>query len=126
VDVPQDDRVEVADVPGLLDDVVLLGGEARFRHVYTRAGAAAEVAARWQAELGERAVVQTREEAVARGWFGAVDELVMARLGDVMVAATGSHGVLAKRWFHVESKMIGFHGSLTPVEMVVPLLVDAP
>jgi hypothetical protein len=34
--------------------------------------------------------------------------------------------VLAKRWFHVESKMIGFHGSLTPVEMVVPLLVDAP
>jgi len=126
VDVPQDDRVEVADVPGLLDDVVLLGGEARFRHVYARAGAAADVAARWQAELGGRAVVQTRDEAVDRGWFGAVDEPVMARLGDVMVAATGSHAVLAKRWFHVESKMTGFHGSLTPVEMVVPLLVDAP
>jgi hypothetical protein len=126
VDVPDTDRIEVADVPELLDDVVLLGGEARFRHLYTRGGASSDVAVRWQAELGERAVVLTRDEAVDCGWFGAVEEQVRARLGDVMVAATGTHAVLAKRWFHVETTMVGFHGSLTPVEMTVPLLVDAP
>jgi hypothetical protein len=126
VDVPWTDRTEVADVPGLLDDVVLFGGEARFRHLYTRAGAGEEVAQRWQAELQQRAVVLTRDDAVERGWFGTVEDRVRPRLGDVMVAATGSHAVLAKRWFNVETKMVGFHGSLTPVEMNVPLLVDAP
>jgi hypothetical protein len=126
VDVPWTDRTEVADVPGLLDDVVLFGGEARFRHLYTRAGASEEVAQRWQAELQQRAVVLTRDDAVERGWFGTVEDRVRPRLGDVMVAATGSHAVLAKRWFNVETKMVGFHGSLTPVEMNVPLLVDAP
>jgi hypothetical protein len=70
-------------------------------------------------------VVLTRDEAVELGWFGAVDDAVLARLGDVMVAATGTFAVLARRWFHVETKMVGFHGSLTPVEMTVPLLVDA-
>jgi hypothetical protein len=126
VDVPSSDRTEVADVPGLLDDVVLLGGEARFRHLYTRAGASDEVAQRWQAELQQRAVVLTRDDAVDRGWFGVVEDRVRPRLGDVMVAATGSHAVLARRWFNVETRMVGFHGSLTPVEMTVPLLIDAP
>jgi hypothetical protein len=126
VDVGPADRLEVADVPGLLDDVRLLGGEARFRHLYTRGGAADDVAARWSAELGERAVVVSRDEAIDAGWFGPVDDGVRARLGDVMVAATGTAAVLAKRWFHVETKLVGFHGSLTPAEMTVPLLVDAP
>ena len=125
VDVGPEDRLEVDDVPGLLDDVLLLGGEARFRHVYTRTGAAGDVAQRWRAELGDRAVVLTRDEAVALGWFGEVDDAVLARLGDVMVASTGGFAVLAKRLFHVETKLIGFHGSLTSVEMTVPLLVDA-
>jgi len=113
-------------VPGLLDDVVLLGGEARFRHLYTRGGADFDVAARWQQALGDRALVLTRDQAVDRGWFGPVDEPVLPRLGDVMVASTGSSAVLAKRWFSVETKMVGFHGSLTPIEMTVPLLVDGP
>lgn len=125
VDVPASDRTEVADVPGLLDDVVLLGGEARFRHLYTRGGAGSDVAARWQAELGEQAVVLTREQAIERGWFGIVDAAVLARLGDVMVAAAGTSAVLAERWFSAETAMVGFHGSLTPAEMSVPLLVDA-
>src|SRR4028118_1632119 len=40
--------------------VLLRGGEARCRHLGTAAGAADDVAAAWQAELGERAWVLTR------------------------------------------------------------------
>lgn len=124
VDVPAADRLEVDDVPDLLDDVVLIGGEARFRHVYTRSGSADDVAACWRAQLGERAVVRTRQEGIDAGWFGAVDEQVLPRLGDVLVASTAAYAVLCRRVFHVETRLIGFHGSLTPVEMLVPLLVD--
>ena len=38
--------------PDLLDGVRLVGGEPRARHVYARAGAAADVLAAWQASLG--------------------------------------------------------------------------
>jgi hypothetical protein len=125
IDVPGDDRLEVDDVPGLLDDVELLGGEARFRHLYTRGGAVEDVTARWRGELADRAAVVTRDEAIDLGWFGPVDDTVRPRLGDVMVACAGTFAVLARRWFHVETKMVGFHGSLTAAEMQVPLLVDA-
>jgi len=124
VDVAAEGRVDVDDVPGLLDDVVLMGGEARFRHLYTRAGTVEDVVARWMAELGERALVCTRQEGIDAGWFGDVDEQVLPRLGDVLVASTAACAVLSRRRFHVETKLIGFHGSLTPVEMLVPLLVD--
>ncbi len=125
LDVATADRVDADDVPGLLDDVVLMGGEARFRHLYTRTGAVGDVVARWQAELGERALVCTRQDGIDADWFGDVDEHVRARLGDVLVASTAAFAVLSRRRFHVETKMVGFHGSLTPVEMRVPLLVDA-
>ncbi len=46
IDLPMEDRFDVNQHPGLLNDVMLLAGEARFRHVYTRAGAADDVAAR--------------------------------------------------------------------------------
>ncbi|MGI8613225.1 MAG: alkaline phosphatase family protein [Nocardioidaceae bacterium] len=126
VDVGPDDRVDVDEAVDLLDDVTLIGGEARFRHVYARAGAAADVADRWTAVLGERALVRTRDEAVAAGWFGSVSERVRPRLGDVVAASTGSSAVLCRRLFPVEARMVGFHGSLTAQEMNVPLLVDAP
>jgi hypothetical protein len=124
VDVPDTDRIDVDAVAELSDGVVLLGGEARFRHVYTSAGAANDVAAAWRAVLGDRAWVCTRDEAEAADWFGPVDDRVRPRLGDVVVAARGTNAAVAKRRFPVEAQMRGFHGSLTAAEMYVPLLVD--
>lgn len=128
VDLPGDGRFDVdgpaAQGLGLHEDVVVLGGEARFRHLYVRSGAAADVAARWRAACGARAVVTTRDEAEALGWFGPVDPAVRARIGDVLVAALDDFGVFSSRNFGIEMRMVGFHGSLTPEETQVPLLVD--
>lgn len=124
VDVPDDDRLDADDDPAMRQGVVLLGGEARFRHLWTAVGATDDVAACWRETCGERAWVVTRDQAEAEGWFGQVDDLVRPRIGDVLVASRGTFAVLASQQFAVESRMRGFHGSLTQAEMYVPLLVD--
>jgi hypothetical protein len=124
VDVPADDRIDADEDPDLRAGVVLLGGEARFRQLWTAAGATDDVAACWRERCGPRAWVVTRDEAEAAGWFGPVADEVRPRLGDVLVAARGTFASLASQQFAVETRMVGFHGSLTAAEMYVPLLVD--
>lgn len=123
VDSPRGSRVDVDEVDGLRDGVALLGGEARFRHLYCSAGAVDDVVATWRTVLGERATVLAREEAVGRGWFGAVAPGVLPRLGDVMVACHGDNAVVSSVDFAYEDTLVGLHGSLTSAEMVIPILV---
>ncbi len=66
----------------------------------------------------------TRDQAIARGWFGAVSASVLPRIGDVVAAAHGDWGLFSSVDFPYELRLIGLHGSLTPVEMRIPLLVD--
>jgi hypothetical protein len=124
VDSPPESRVDVDAMPTLRAGVSLLGGEARFRHLYCAAGAVDDVAATWREELGARADVLTRDEAIARGWFGPVDPEVRPRLGDVVVAARGDFAVVSSVDFKYETRLVGLHGSLTPVEMRIPILVS--
>ncbi len=124
VDVALDRRVDVDAEPELLDGIEVFGGEARFRHLYCRDGAADEVAERWRRRLGADALVVTRDEAIDAGWFGPVQPHVRARLGDVMVASIGDLAVVSSVRFPHEADLLGLHGSLTPEEMLVPLLVD--
>jgi hypothetical protein len=123
VDSPDGSRIDVQDHPELRDGVVLIGGEARFRHVYCRAGAVADVVATWRARLGDRAEVLTRDEALALGWFGAGRPEVLPRIGDVVVACRDDTAVLDTSTFPYEARLVGMHGSLTSVEMLVPVLV---
>ncbi len=123
VDAPPESRIDVEQTPVMRDGVALIGGEARFRHVYCRAGAVDDVAATWAAVLGDRAEVLTRDQAFARGWFGSDTGPVRPRIGDVVAAARGDHAILDSDAFPYESRLIGMHGSLTPVEMLVPVLV---
>ena len=124
VDSPQESRLDIDEVPELRDGVVLLGGEARFRHLYCAGGAVDDVVATWRSVLGERADVLTRDEATARGWWGTVDAGVRPRLGDVVVACRGDHTVLSSVDFAYETSLVGFHGSLTPAEMLIPVVVS--
>ncbi|ROR91366.1 alkaline phosphatase family protein [Nocardioides aurantiacus] len=110
-------------LPGLRDGVTLLGGEARFRHVYCHAGALDDVAATWREQLAGRATVLTRDEAVARGWFGRVDAGVRLRIGDVVAAAHDDWALFSSVDFAYETRLVGLHGSLTAREMEIPLLV---
>ena len=123
VDSPADNRVDVEDHPELRDGVALIGGEARFRHVYCRAGAVDDVVATWRASLGDRADVLTRDDAFALGWFGEGRAEVLPRIGDVVVACRGDAAVLDTSAFPYEARLVGMHGSLTSAEMLVPILL---
>jgi predicted AlkP superfamily pyrophosphatase or phosphodiesterase len=124
VDVGPADRVDADTEPLLQAGVRLLAGEPRARHVYARDGAAADVLASWREVLGSTAAVLSRAEAVDAGWFGpTVSPQVLPRIGDVVVAPTGETAVVATRTHPREARLVGYHGSTTPDEVLVPLLV---
>lgn len=123
IDVPINERVVIDDDPALVRGVDLVGGEARFRQLYTSAPDA--VASRWRTVLSDRAWVYTRDEAIDAGLFGHVLDDVRPRIGDVLVAMRGSWAALS-RTFPEEFALVGMHGSLTPEETQVPLLIDHP
>ena len=88
VDVPADARVDVADHPELSGGVALVGGEARFRHLYCRGGAVPTWSPPGRRPSGTRAEVLTRGEAIAPRLVRAVDPAVLPRIGDVVVACS--------------------------------------
>ncbi|MFH8366566.1 alkaline phosphatase family protein [Streptomyces sp. NPDC018031] len=130
IDVPFDpeSRIDFDEDWELRAGVALLGGEGRARHVYAVPGAAADVLAVWREVLGDRMWVASRDEAIAAGWFGppgnggGVDQRVRGRIGDVVAAAAADVAIVASRTEPKESAMVGLHGSMTPVEQLVPLL----
>ncbi len=124
VDSSKETHIDIDATPALRDGVALIGGEARFRHVYCHGGAVDGVAAAWRETLGDRATVLTRGEAIERGWFGRVDPNVRLRLGDVVAAAHDSWALMSSQDFPYEMTLIGLHGSLTPREMHIPILVS--
>lgn len=125
VDVDPARRRDVGTDPVLGAQVATTGGEPRALHLHVAPGADPEVvAARWRDELGDDAVVRTRDEAVGAGWFGPVDARVHPVVGDVVVAMTGAATVVDSRTQSSASIALrGVHGSLTAREMLVPLLV---
>ncbi|MEO5875944.1 MAG: nucleotide pyrophosphatase/phosphodiesterase family protein [Streptosporangiaceae bacterium] len=116
------DRVDVDATPALREGLALLGGEARARYLYAEPGAAHDVLAAWRAELGDRAWVLSREEAVAEGCFGPVAPQLMDRIGDVVAIPRTDLAIVATRAEPLESSLVGMHGSLVPAEQLVPLL----
>ncbi len=122
VDLPQDDRFDLDAHPTLRDDVVMVAGEARFRHLYTRAGSEADVAKRWRHVLGDRAIISTQDG--LDDWFGPIAPEVRGRIGDVVVASLGDFAVFSSVDFAIEMMMFGFHGSVTEDELGIPLLIS--
>ncbi len=124
VDADPSARFDVDELTELRDGVDLLGGEARFRHLYCSRGSVDSVLATWRQTLGDHALVVDREDAMARGWFGGVTPSVLPRLGYVLVACRGEASVLSSVDFPYEKTLVGLHGSLTPAEMLIPILVS--
>jgi hypothetical protein len=77
---------------------------------------------RWQGVLGDRAWVATREDAVASGVFGPVDDAVVERIGDVVALARGTWALTTPRLEPGPSRLVAYHGSLTATELAIPLL----
>jgi hypothetical protein len=122
LDVPDATRVDLDAAPGLADGVRLLAGEPRARYVHTEAGAEPDVLHRWREVLGERAWVGSREDAVASGVFGPVDDAVAARIGDVVALARGTWALTTPLHEPGPSRLAAYHGSLTATELAIPLL----
>ncbi len=118
-----DERIDFDNHTELRTGVQQLGGEPRARHVYTEPGATPDVAAAWHDILGADFAILSRAEAIDRGWFGPVVAPHIAdRIGDLVVAARGTGGIIRSGAEPIQSIMLGHHGSLTPAELDVPLL----
>lgn len=124
VDLQPEERLDLADHPELADGVRILGGEARARYVGTKPGATADVLSAWRSTLGDRMWVWGREEAIATGIFGPrITDRARERMGDIVAAAYGRVGIVERTVDPAQARLIGHHGSLTPAEQLVPLLV---
>jgi predicted AlkP superfamily pyrophosphatase or phosphodiesterase len=103
----------------------LLSGEGRFRWLHARPGCRDRLAAAARRRHGDQAWVRTREEAVAEGWFGGrLLPEVESRLGDVVLAARQPVAFLDPADTG-ETRLRSRHGSMTPEEMLVPLVGGA-
>lgn len=123
VDVPDEDKVDADAMPELLEDVRVLAGEPRARHVHAEPGAEVDVLQRWQALLGDRMWIGTGSDAVALGLLGpVVTTHARARTGDVVAISTGATCVVRREREAFFSGLLGQHGALTPDELLVPLL----
>ncbi|MGA9872142.1 MAG: alkaline phosphatase family protein [Rhodococcus sp. (in: high G+C Gram-positive bacteria)] len=120
-------RVDYDSIADLREGVRLLGGEPRMRYLYTRAGAVDDVQRAWQNTLGNRFTVVTRDDAVARGWFGpTVSSDAYSRIGDLLALANDTSAVVRSQAETTASMLRGHHGSLTSAELSVPLVVARP
>jgi hypothetical protein len=124
LNVPADHRFDFDADDRLRAGVRVIAGEPRVRYLHTRPGATGDVLAAWRAALGNVAWIVEREEAVAAGWFGPVPEEHLARVGDVVVACSATHAVVASRTdTPLEARLVAYHGSYTAAEMLIPLLI---
>ena len=127
LDVPFETRIDLDEDARLSAGLRVVAGEPRFRHLYTLPGAAPGVLDTWREVLGERADVLSRDEAVASGIFGAVAERNVARIGDVVAVANGTHAIFASAHEPAEvARLVGLHGGRTAAETSIPLLSFAP
>ena len=109
VDSPPERRIDVDEHLELRDGVALLGGEARFRHLYCQRGAVDDVVATWSEFLGDRAEVAELEATGRRVVLDVLQvgddvalvfgrEVVVVEDGHVLRA--GEHGLVDVRGEH--------------------------
>jgi hypothetical protein len=105
-----------------MDSVTLLSGEGRFRWLHVVPGATEDVAAAAAERYGNEAWVRTRDQIVDEGWLGGTPSpAVAARLGEVALVPFAPMAFLDPADTG-ELRLRARHGSLTPDEMLVPLL----
>ena len=110
----------------LLTGVSVIAGEPRARHIYLTEDspqARVDVASLWQQYLQEKALVVTREQAIASNLFGTVIKPdALDRMGEVIAIARGELVLLDVDRADKEGAMVGHHGGDSLIESQVGLL----
>ena len=112
----------------LLDNVAVIGGEPRARHLYLNPShdspaARSELASVWQEFLGKRCEIYTREQAISSGLFGDVVTVdSIDRMGEIICVAQGEVVLIDPARIDKESSMVGHHGADSLIETQVSLL----
>lgn len=103
--------------------VAVQAGEARFRYLHAKPGCADQLLAATTDRFNDRAWVFSRDQLIDEGWLGPRTPTaeVARRIGDVVLAAREPVGFVDPA-NPGETRLRSGHGSLTPDEMLVPLL----
>jgi predicted AlkP superfamily pyrophosphatase or phosphodiesterase len=108
----------------LLENVTLIGGEPRARHIYIKEGAIQETIIQWQEFFGSKARVLSRDTAIKDGLFGpVVSEDATERMGDLIAIANKDLILVDPARVREETSMVGHHGGVTDIEVEIPLLL---
>ena len=108
----------------LLENVTLIGGEPRARHIYIKEGAASETIIQWQEFFGNKARILSKDNAIKDGLFGpVVTEDSHDRLGDLIAIANNDLILVDPARVREETSMVGHHGGVTDIEVEIPLLL---
>lgn len=107
------------ELPGL----VSVGGDPRVLYLYFEAQPSLDFIVALQQQIGNRVLVATREQIIDAGWFGTTKEFAVNRLPDVFLISTAEVALYHRDYAKQKSlQMIGQHGSISDVELTVPLL----
>jgi hypothetical protein len=112
-------------VPELAPMTSAMAGDGRFRYLYARKGAQRDLLAAARELVGSSAWVWSRAELLEEGLLGAgATGSIPGRLGDVVLAARDAVAFVDPALPN-EATLRSGHGSLTPDEMLVPLVAAA-
>ena len=107
----------------LLENVSLIGGEPRARHIYIKPGAEAETISQWREFYRDQVQVLSKAEAVANKLFGdVVSEDSLERMGDLIAIPNDDLILVDPARIREETGMVGHHGGVTDIEVKIPLL----
>jgi predicted AlkP superfamily pyrophosphatase or phosphodiesterase len=108
----------------LLENVTLIGGEPRARHIYIKEDAIQETIIQWQEFFGSKARVLSKDAAIKDGLFGpVVSEDASERMGDLIAIANDDLILVDPARVREETSMVGHHGGVTDIEVEIPLLL---
>ena len=107
----------------LMENVALLGGEPRARHVYLKDPTNTETYEYWREFLKSDAVVYSKSEVIEAELFGEkISEDSFNRMGDLIAIAQSDSILIDPSRVPQESAMVGHHGGVTRIESAIPLL----
>jgi hypothetical protein len=124
---PPERVVHLPDHPALWETLLLPpAGESRAAYLYARPGQKGALRTYVTEHLADRFVLLETEKALAAGLFGPVGTLapdLRVRLGDMVLIAKDDSRLSMRKKKEDGVQLLGHHGSLTPEEMLVPLMM---